>query len=149
MAAINASGSTVASAPGNGALIVTNPDASVSLSNSGSSAKDITLNWRNGPSNGGSAIIDYQVFWDQGAGTFAELVLASGVLRPPYITSVTLVTGTVYKFKVKERNAFGTSGFSNEVAVNFTTENTKPASTLLTLSALINKEATISLATGS
>jgi hypothetical protein len=148
VAAINASGSTVASAPGNGALIVTNPDASVSLSNSGSSAKDITLNWRNGPSNGGSAIIDYQIFWDQGTGTFAELALASGVLRPHYITSLTLLTGTVYKFKVKERNAFGISGFSNEFAVNFTVASSKPASTLLTLIAVIKKESTLSLATG-
>lgn len=50
----------------------------------------------------------------------------------------------VYKFKVKARNAFGSSlGYSNELPVSF--QPPTSSSTSFTLSAKINEEATLKL----
>jgi hypothetical protein len=49
-----------------------------------------------------------------------------------------------YKFKVKARNAFGTSEYSNEVSIKLTEGNLKPLSTIA-LNAVVNTEATVIL----
>lgn len=62
--ATNLIGSSAASVPGNGAVMATYPDPPRSLANSSLTATDITLAWSTGFSNGGLAVLDYQVFWD-------------------------------------------------------------------------------------
>jgi hypothetical protein len=50
-------------------------DAPVSLTNDLLTTTDTTIRfiWSDGSSNGGSSIIDYTVFYDQGTSTFVEL----------------------------------------------------------------------------
>jgi hypothetical protein len=64
--AINAAGNSIQSLAGNGAMIITYPDAPLSLAIDAAltTAAAITLTWNSGSSNGGTAVIDYRVSWD-------------------------------------------------------------------------------------
>jgi hypothetical protein len=64
---------------------------------------------------GGTAVIDYTVYYDQGSSTFVQL--EAGVTSQFYSTSVTLSPGTTYVFKVQSRNSVGFSGDSAELSV--------------------------------
>jgi len=65
--------------------------------------------------NGGSAIIDYAIWYDNGAGsTFTELV--SGLQTESY-TALSMIPGTTYQFKVKARNIYGYEEFSAIVSI--------------------------------
>ena len=68
------------SASGNGATCVLVPSPPTSLINNGAvtNVNRVGFSWTNGPSTGGSRIIDYQVWWDKGIGSYE--ILASGVL---------------------------------------------------------------------
>ena len=116
--ATNVVGSSSASTSGNGAVITTNPDPPSSLVSNAAitSASVISMNWAAPAVNGGTAVIDYKVSWDQGGSTYA--LLASGITTASYSTTAPLTPNTVYKFKVESRNAFGFSTtFSNEVSI--------------------------------
>jgi hypothetical protein len=87
----------------------------------------ISLTWVAPTIDGGSAIIDYRVSWDQG--TLNYVILAQGVTTAYYSTTATLTANTVYKFKVESRNAFGHStSFSNEVSIRAASVPTAPQS---------------------
>jgi len=75
----------------------------------------IGFSWSNGVSNGGSAIIDYRVWYDQSIGNF--VVLSSSVLTTSYQTTVQLIPGRYYSFKVEARNSVGYSVISNAVVI--------------------------------
>ena len=64
--AYNAYGQSLESDVGNGAVILTKPDAPVSLAETVSlrSATSITFSWTKGAQNGGSEVIDYRVTYD-------------------------------------------------------------------------------------
>ena len=64
--AINAVNPSVNSLPGNGAFIITNPDAPLSLINvpANTNASLISMSWVDGVANGGTPVIDYNVMWD-------------------------------------------------------------------------------------
>jgi hypothetical protein len=116
--ATNLVGSSAESTPGNGALIVTNPDPPILLANSAviTSASVIALTWTAPVVGGGTAVLDYRVSWDKGIGTY--VVIASGITTASYSTTSPLAANMVYKFKVESRNAFGFStSFSNEVSI--------------------------------
>ena len=116
--ATNAFGSSVASAPGNGALITTNPDPPSTLANNVAvtSSTVIGITWIAPTVVGGTAVTSYRVSWDQGTGTY--VVLASGITTASYSTTATLTPNTNFSFKVESRNAFGFStSFSNEVSI--------------------------------
>lgn len=73
------------------------------------------MSWLEGAANGGTPVIDYTVWYDQGTDSYTELV--SGITDLKY-TATTLTMGTLYKFKIQSRNAFGLSvGYSNEVSI--------------------------------
>ena len=93
------------------------PDAPISLINNAelTSNLKIGLTWSNGVSNGGSAVLDYSVYYDQGTDNF--VLLNNAVTSPSYLTTVTLTAGTTYKFKVTARNSVGTSSFSDPVSI--------------------------------
>jgi len=134
----------ITSAAGNNAVILTNPEPPSSLSNNSatSSASVIGMTWTAPTVNGGSAIIDYRISWDQGGSTFA--VLASGVTSTSYSTTATLTANTVYKFKVESRNVFGYSlTFSNEVSIRAASVPTPPQS--LANNAVVTASGTVGL----
>ncbi len=60
---------------GNGAIILTSPDAPLSLDNvpAITDATRIGLSWIIGAANGGTAVLDYRVNWDQGTGTYVVI----------------------------------------------------------------------------
>jgi hypothetical protein len=101
IAAINQYGNSEVSDVGNGAIILTNPDAPLSLVEDYSTKTEsrIGLTWQDGAANGGSSIIDYRVSFDQGLGTEQYVVLQSGVLTRSYVADG-LTPGETYKFKV-------------------------------------------------
>jgi len=64
--ATNAYGNSLESNLGNGAVILTEPDSPILLSERTSlrEATSLGLQWTEGASNGGSAILDYQISYD-------------------------------------------------------------------------------------
>ena len=70
--------------------------------------------WEPGYSNGGLAVEDYRISWDQGTGSWE--VRQSGISQKSY-TSASVTMGTVYSFRVEARNAYGYSAYSAEVSV--------------------------------
>ena len=61
ISALNIVGSSSLSTAGNGAIIVTIPDAPVNLVDDAeqTTATQIGIDWSEGPNNGGSPVIDY------------------------------------------------------------------------------------------
>ena len=116
--ATNLVNSSAASDLGNGAIMLTNPDAPLQLQNvpATTNASRIGLSWVIGSANGGTAVIDYRISWDQGTNTYT--VLASNIGTTSYTTLAALTANTVYKFKVEARNSFGFSlTYSAEVSI--------------------------------
>ena len=114
---------------GNGAVILTNPDAPTALANLPlvTDATKIGLIWQTGAANGGTPVIDYRLSWDQGTNTYQ--VLAIGITTTSYTTIITLTSDTVYKFKVESRNAFGYSTtYSSEISVRAAKVSDAPTS---------------------
>lgn len=124
--AYNLYGSSAASGLGNGAVILTNPDApsNVREDEDQRSSNSITIIWDEGASNGGATILDYRVSYDQSINDF--IVLAEGVTQRSF-TAITLSSGITYTFKVEARNTFGYSEFSDQVPVLCATIPSKPA----------------------
>jgi hypothetical protein len=60
------------------------PDTPISLANDPLTTTDtvIRFTWSDGSSDGGTSVIDYTVYYDQGSSTFVEL--ESGVLTEYY-----------------------------------------------------------------
>ena len=74
----------------------------------------VGLKWLDGVANGGTTIIDYQLWYDKGTGAPYE-VLASNILTRSY-TVTSLSPGITYSFVVKSRNSVGFS--TNSLAVS-------------------------------
>jgi hypothetical protein len=60
-------------------------------------------------------VIDYQIWYGLQSAVFT--LLDTGVTTSSYTTSVTLVPGEKYKFRVQSRNSVGLSLFSSELVV--------------------------------
>lgn len=101
---------------GNGAIILTNPDAPINIAEDTSlkSGTIIGLQWEEGPSNGGTAVLDYRLNYDQGSGDY--VILYTGIAFTS-ITVTDLTAGVQYKFKIEARNAYGYSDYSDEIIV--------------------------------
>jgi len=85
---------------GNGAILVTIPDAPLNLADvpAITSMSQVGLAWTDGLEDGGSPVIDYRVFKSiSGADAFD--VANSGITTQSY-TVTGMVTGTTYDFKV-------------------------------------------------
>lgn len=93
------------------------PDAAINLENvpAITTATQIGLQWSPGASNGGSAILDYRLSYDQSVGTW--VVLEETIAGTSYTTSVELLADRIYVFKVETRNVVGYSSFSDVVSV--------------------------------
>lgn len=92
------------------------PDAPINLLNvpSVTNANQIGLEWSEGASNGGTAIIDYLIQYAEVSAEFETLEVA--VTTKSY-TATSLTAGLTYKFKVQARNSFGYSAFSTQVEI--------------------------------
>lgn len=114
--AYNAYGDSVESAVGGGAVIQLVPDAPINFVNVPSITRDtvIGLSWQDGLSNGGTSIIDYEIFFDQGIGVYASLESA---LTEREYTAVDLYSSVTYTFKVRARNSVGFGPFSSELSI--------------------------------
>jgi hypothetical protein len=73
------------------------------------------LLWDEGPQNGGTPIIDYQIDYDNSANDW--VTLATGVLSTSYSTAVALTPGNTYQFKVRSRNAVGFGLYSSIASI--------------------------------
>jgi len=73
--AFNVYGQSLQSSSGSGAIILTYPDAPLSLQEyiPGRQATVIGLQWSSGVANGGASVLDYKVSYDQANGTYVEL----------------------------------------------------------------------------
>jgi hypothetical protein len=116
VSAYNLYGYSVESAVGNGAIILTYPDAPVSLAETISerTSSSITISWSEGAANGGTDVLDYRVTYDQSNDDY--LVLVSELNALTY-TAIGLTAGNTYKFKVEARNSYGYSAYSDIVAI--------------------------------
>ena len=103
--ATNAVGSSDLSVASGGVIITTNPDPPSSLANNAAitNVSIIALTWVAPAVDGSTPVIDYQVSWDQGTGTY--VVLATGITTTSYSTTSALTPNTFFKFKVESRNA--------------------------------------------
>lgn len=126
LTATNAYGDSQQSTVGNGAVILTNPDAPVNLANNAAvtTSTQIGLTWDEGEANGGAPVTDYRVSYDQASGLY--VTLASGVTVTSYIATG-LEAGRNYKFKVEAHNEFGYSEYSSKVGVLAAEEPAQPA----------------------
>jgi titin len=114
------------SSDGNGAVILTSPDPPVSLIEVSAqrAATSLGLTWSAGATDGGAAVLDYTITFDQATGT--DVVLASGILGTTY-TATGLTAGLTYRFKVQARNTFGLSTYSNAISLLCAFIPNKPA----------------------
>lgn len=112
----NQYGSSVESDVGNGAIIMTLPDAPVNLQEvvENRSATSITFTWEAGASNGGDVVIDYRISYAHESNVYT--VLAVGITTLEY-TATGLNAGLQYKFKVEARNYLYYSQPSNFVQI--------------------------------
>jgi hypothetical protein len=81
---VNVYGESIQSDSGSGAVIQSVPDAPITLVNDPTTTTDtlIRFSWSDGVNNGGTPIIDYTVYYDQGSSSFVEL--ESGVTTQFY-----------------------------------------------------------------
>lgn len=88
------------------------PDSPIALSidYTNTNTQVIQFTWIEGLSNGGSPVIDYQIWYDQSIGNIVSL--ATGVTTLSYTTNFTLTPGATYSFYVQARNLVGYSQFS-------------------------------------
>lgn len=77
-------------------------------------AHQIGLAWVAPVFSGGSAVLDYAVWFDDATNGVTFTEFASGLTDLSY-TATGLVQGSTYKFKVKARNDYGYGDFSNIV----------------------------------
>jgi hypothetical protein len=87
-------------------------DASVTTS------AQIGVTWSPGAESGGTAVLDYNLFYDQGNSADADqfVMLDSGLTATSY-TVMGLLAGTTYTFKVQARNEYGLSAYSDTVSI--------------------------------
>jgi hypothetical protein len=134
--AYNLYGYSSESPEGNGAIILTNPDAPISLAETvnARTSTTITLTWSNGVADGGAAVEDYRISYDQATGDY--ITLATYVHTTSY-TATTLTAGNTYKFKVESRNSYGYSEQSEFISILCATN---PAIPIAPTSTVINDE---------
>jgi hypothetical protein len=102
--------------PGAGAFIQTVPDAPISVQDDPSITSDeqVKIVWTDGENNGGTSVLDYSVYFDQGVN---DWVLISNNVVSREFTKTGLTSGTTYAFKVASRNAVGLGPESTSISI--------------------------------
>jgi len=109
---INTAGATVAVAP---AAMATPTEGAAT------STTQVQANWAaltTAAQTGGSAITSYNLDWDQGTGTWAEVVgVASAFTALTHTKTSGFTAGSTYKFRVRAKNIFGWGPYSGNLTV--------------------------------
>jgi hypothetical protein len=71
--------------------------------------------WSQGLSNGGTEVIDYNVYYDQGLSIY--ILLAEKLTTSYFTTAANLIPGETYSFKVTARNTVGSSDDSSIISI--------------------------------
>jgi hypothetical protein len=105
-----------------GALVAVAPAApALPTSGAGTTTTAVQVAWAaltTGAQTGGSAITSYNLDWDQGTGTWAEVVGAASAYTAVTHTKTTGFTaGSTYKFRVRAQNAHGWGPYSPTLTV--------------------------------
>lgn len=89
---------------------------SIDVSSTTNTATKVTWTALTGSARGGSAVtIDsYEVFWDQGTGTWVSLSTTTTDL---FVNKNGLTGGATYSFKVRALNKYGYGDFTSAVSV--------------------------------
>lgn len=97
--AINQYGNSLTSFLGNGAVILTNPDAPLNLAEivASRAATSITISWFAGVNSGGASVLDYRISYALGSSSYT--ILAVGVTSLTY-QATGLTAGSTYSFQV-------------------------------------------------
>lgn len=82
-----------------------------------SNAFVLAFTWSDGPSNGGTPIIDYRVYYDAATNGATFTILDFGITAKNYQSSVPITAGKFYQLKVQARNAMGYSPLSDAVSI--------------------------------
>lgn len=95
MSAQNVYGTSASQYASGTAIIVTIPDAPLSLANSPTvtNAQRVGITWTAGAANGGTPVIDYSILWDQGTGNWVTRI--AGLTTTSYTISQ-LSMGSTY-----------------------------------------------------
>jgi len=95
------------------------PEAPINFANDPLTTTDVVIRftWEQGVNNGGTNVIDFDVYYDQGAATATYVLLEATVVTEYYETTVALNAGETYSFKVTARNTVGDSVMSDPFSV--------------------------------
>lgn len=110
--AYNAIGDSAVSSVGNGAVILSTPSAPLSLAEVVASrgTTQIGLSWTMPADEGGSPVIDYEIWIRELTNPTFTLLSPNSVALSKIATSLT--TGSFYELKVRARNLIGLGSFS-------------------------------------
>jgi hypothetical protein len=130
--AYNVYGDSDESDVGNGALILTNPDPPISLAEvvASRTADSITIEWSQGYSDGGTAILDYRLSSDQSTDNY---IYVDEAISSTQFTVTGLTAGSTYKFKIEARNVFGYSLESDVINILCATRPSPPVTPTTTV----------------
>ena len=93
------------------------PDSPVALTNNFAVTNKLVIQftWSDGISNGGAPVEDYRISSDQATDTW--VYLQGGISVRNFTTSLPLIVGRYYKFKVESRNSVGYSAISTPISI--------------------------------
>ncbi len=107
--------------------VTTTPGAPQTLTAIAGNAQ-VALSWSAPASNGGSAILDYQIY--RGTAPDGETQIAGPAGTGTTYTDTTAVNGTLYYYRVSARNAVGFGPWGNEVSATPSSGATAPTAPL-------------------
>ena len=93
------------------------PDAPVQLTNdfAVTNKQIIQFTWQDGIKDGGSPVLQYRISFDQATDTW--VYLQDGITIKQFTTSLPLLVGRYYKFRVEAKNSVGYSAFSAPISI--------------------------------
>jgi hypothetical protein len=103
-----------------GLVYQTIPVQVTNLSATSTDNTTVKLSWRSiasSPDNGYSTVTEYEVWWDNGAGSGTSLFLKSSAGSDVTTTISGLSTSTTYRFAVLAKNIHGSGSLSEEVSI--------------------------------
>ena len=106
---------------GSGPTIQTEPlQMTPPVEGSATSTSTLEVTWSTVSSlnDGGSAVTSYNLYWDQGIGSWVTLVgQNSSYLGTSYTIGVGIMQGATYSFKVRAENMWGFGPFSTTTSI--------------------------------
>ena len=92
-------------------------DQPTGLTASSITSTSVALSWLAPGNNGGSEIINYEIWWDQNDDNWQLNQVCTDTSK----TVTGLIAGNIYRFKVKAINSIGASNFTDIVSITTAT----------------------------